>query len=443
MQETLFDDKDTPEKDGQDNGETPPEPGFKKTKVGWIPKEWDPMRLRDLIQEINAGYSAKSEDRTIEDEEVGVLKVSAASYGVFQPEEHKAVRSEDEDKVKTSPRAGDLIMSRSSGSPSLVGACVHVKKDYPNLYLPDTLWQIKVKEDVSARWLNYALASGRMRSRIRASSYGTSGMKKLSMTRLRSLKIAVPPLDEQQKIAEILGIWDRAIEGIDDLIAAKERRKKALMQRLLTGKTRLPEFGESDWHDVKLGDLFEERKEKGRGDLDLLAVTKEDGVIDRDKLDRRDTSSSDKSNYLRVAPGDIAYNTMRMWQGVSGLSELEGIVSPAYTVCIPGSDIDPQFAAYLFQLPKVVNDFRRYSQGLVSDTLNLRFDNFAEVEVHIPQSLEEQKGIAEVLSSCDEDIAVLHDEREALQRQKKGVMQRLLRGKIRVSTETTSPQVEA
>jgi type I restriction enzyme S subunit len=121
-----------------------------------------------------------------------------------------------------------------------------------------------------------------------------------------------------------------------------------------------------------------------------------------------------------------------MWQGRCGVSEYEGIVSPAYTVCNPTPAIDVDFAGYLFQMPSVIHKFRRYSQGMVSDTWTLRFDNFAAITVQIP-GLGEQKRIAAVLQTCDREIELLGQKRNALQRQKKGLMQRLLTGRVRVS----------
>jgi type I restriction enzyme S subunit len=203
------------------------------------------------------------------------------------------------------------------------------------------------------------------------------------------------------------------------------------MQQLLTGKRRFPEFAKSDWTEYHLGELFSERKETNRTDLPLLAITSDRGVIPRDEVDRKDASSEDKSKYKRISPGDIGYNTMRMWQGVSALSSLEGIVSPAYTICKPKKNIDSQFAAYLFKYPPVVNIFYRYSQGLVSDTLNLKFPNFSQIKVTIPQP-NEQKRIASMLATYDREISLLQAQAEALKRHKRGLMQKLLTGQIRV-----------
>src|SRR5262249_41279687 len=143
---------------------------------------------------------------------------------------------------------------------------------------------------------------------------------------------------------------------------------------------------------AKLGEIFSERVEFGDGSDELLSVTGADGVIYRQDVERRDTSSEDKSRYKRVTSGDIAYNPMRMWQGVGGLSSLSGIVSPAYTVVTPDLEcIDPQFAAYLFKSPRMIYRFHQYSQGLVDDTLNLKYAQFEQIEVAIPPADKQHK----------------------------------------------------
>jgi type I restriction enzyme S subunit len=87
---------------------------------------------------------------------------------------------------------------------------------------------------------------------------------------------------------------------------------------------------------------------------------------------------------------------------------------------------------YLFKLPKVIDKFRRYSQGLVDDTLNLKYENFKVIKVKIPQDVNEQKAIAQILICVDKEIEFLEKELEALKQQKKGLMQLLLTGKVRV-----------
>lgn len=186
---------------------------------------------------------------------------------------------------------------------------------------------------------------------------------------------------------------------------------------------RFPEFT-GEWVERMLGDSFEERTEKDRGNLPLLSLG-EEGLTLQSETQRKDNSNSDKSKYLRVAVGDIAYNTMRMWQGRCVYCNIEGIVSPAYTVCIPKDDVDPMFHYYLFKTQQMIDIFHRNSQGLVSDTLSLKYQAFSRIKYLIPPSKEEQKKIAEILSSVDDEIAAESDRLSVLKDHKKGLMQQL------------------
>lgn len=261
-----------------------------------------------------------------------------------------------------------------------------------------------------------------------------STIKTIGMGYFTRLTMPFPPLPEQRKIADILSTWDRTIGTVEQLVATLQERKRGLTRRLLTGQVRFPEYQGSQWKEFRLGDVFTERRETGRIDLPLLSITGKQGVIPRDSIERRDTSNEDKSKYLRIYKGDLGYNTMRMWQGVSAVSPLEGIVSPAYTICTPTETIDISFMSYLFKFPPIVHLFWRYSQGLVDDTLSLKFAAFSRVKVIIPH-LAEQRRIATLLRLCDSEIGVLERKLTALKQQKHGLMQRLLTGQVRVRVD--------
>lgn len=164
--------------------------------------------------------------------------------------------------------------------------------------------------------------------------------------------------------------------------------------------------------------------------------------IRREEVERKDTSSADKKLYKRIAPGDIGYNTMRMWQGVSAVTTLEGLVGPAYTVCTPSEEVHPSFVGYLFKHPPVVHLFRRFSQGLVDDTLNLRFHEFAQIELMLPP-VDEQVRIADVLTTIDQELDQLGRLRRELLMQKRGLIQKLLTGQVRVPERVGQTPVPA
>ncbi|MDW2007777.1 restriction endonuclease subunit S [Vibrio sp. 431] len=259
----------------------------------------------------------------------------------------------------------------------------------------------------------------------------------MNKSNCESIPVLLPPLPEQRKIAKTLSTWDKAISTTEKLIETSKQQKKALMQQLLTGKKRLvnPETGkvfEGEWEEFKLGELFAERVETKRDDLPLLSITSSDGVVYQEDTGRKNTSNDDKSKYRRICVNDIGYNTMRMWQGRSSISNKEGIVSPAYTILIPQQNVAPMYASYLFKLPRLVHVFERNSQGLVSDTWNLKYPHFAKIKWSFP-CLKEQQKIAAILTAADKEIEVLEAKLSHFKQEKKALMQQLLTGKRRVS----------
>ncbi len=179
---------------------------------------------------------------------------------------------------------------------------------------------------------------------------------------------------------------------------------------------------EEKWIEAKLGDLFTERLESDV-DGEMLSVTMNNGVIKASDNGRFDNSNSDKSHYKVVKVNDIAYNTMRMWQGASGCSAYEGIVSPAYTVVTPVEGIDPHFFACLFKTPAVVKKFRLNSQGLTSDTWNLKFPAFCKISVLYPKDIEEQRKIASFLQRLDEQVKHYQDQFDQLKQLKSACLE--------------------
>ncbi|HML79392.1 restriction endonuclease subunit S [Geobacter sulfurreducens] len=326
---------------------------------------------------------------------------------------------------------GDLLLNRTN-SYDLVGKVGLFESDEEAAFA-SYLVRLKVdRKQVLSTYLNFWLNGQAAQTVVKKIATRAISQANVNPSEFKKhCFVPLPPLPEQAAIADLLSTWDEAIDKTERLIAVKEKQKKSTMQSLLTGKKRLTGF-QKPWSEFHLGELFKERSERGNYHLPLLSITRENGVIPRSE-DRKDTSSEDKSNYLRICPGDIGYNTMRMWQGVSALSSFEGIVSPAYTICTPKKGVDGEFMAYLFKLPRVVNLFYRYSQGLTSDTWNLKYHHFRQIRVTIPE-IKEQKAIARVLKGCDEEISLLKQQADALRRQKRGLMQKLLTGTWRVKT---------
>lgn len=177
------------------------------------------------------------------------------------------------------------------------------------------------------------------------------------------------------------------------------------------------------WEKRKLGKWFAERTERS-GEGEMLSVTISSGVVRANSLDRKDNSSTDKSNYKVVHIGDIAYNSMRMWQAASGVSNYDGIVSPAYTVLVPAAEVSSVFFGYQFKQTKMKQIFQRNSQGLTSDTWNLKYPLLAKIKTSAPQKTEQVK-IGTFFATLDHLIAVNQRKLAKLKELKQGYLQKM------------------
>ena len=181
---------------------------------------------------------------------------------------------------------------------------------------------------------------------------------------------------------------------------------------------------------VRLGDLFRSRRESGATGLPILSVTMNDGIVHRNTLDRKADGKLEADKHLLIRKGDLAYNMMRMWQGASGLSRQDGIVSPAYVVVTPNDSIDPTFASHWFKSPRMIYLFWAYSYGITGDRLRLYYKDFAKIPVTVPPK-DEQVRIGRTLAAVDRAIARTEDLIAQKRRLKKGLAERLLTGKHR------------
>ena len=257
---------------------------------------------------------------------------------------------------------------------------------------------------------------------------GTS-IKGITKDELLTKEIMVPQYAEQQQI----GLF---FEMLDNLITLHQRKceetktlKKYMLQKMFPQNgMNVPEIRfdgfTNAWEQRKLGAVFKERTERAKGDEELLSVTIGNGVIRQADSDKRNIASEDKSNYKIVRQGDVPYNSMRMWQGAVGKSEYDGIVSPAYTVLAPTKEANGKFFMELFKKESTLQIFQRWSQGLTSDTWNLKYPVLASIEFYMP-SIGEQTKIAEYFQKIDRLITLHQRKCDDLQNIKKYMLQNM------------------
>ena len=273
----------------------------------------------------------------------------------------------------------------------------------------------------------------------------TTSQPAFGIQRIRALQIVLPPLDEQCRIAEILGTWDEAITLIVRLIAAKQRRKKGLMQQLLTGKCRFGEF-KGEWREVLLSDVVSDLKsglsrkllayDIGLPMLRSNNIT-EQGVSFTDiKYWYKDDPQGAKTENYFLEEGDILVNFINSTSqiGKCALYENELRRDVIYTTNLmrlrTNEHLRPEYFLFLSQM----GEYDRYIHAITKPAVNqasFTTKDFLKFKFLLPR-IEEQRRIAAVLTACDEEIELLGQKLSALKRQKKGLMQQLLTGKVRV-----------
>jgi len=307
-----------------------------------------------------------------------------------------------------------------------------------------------VQDKFDARYLFELLTSHQMIDLYDVVATGSLVEKRrVHWSELRELLVPLPPLSVQKKIGAIVGVWNQAIALTEWRIEAARQRKMGLMQRLLTGRVRFPEFVHStkrrktkfgdlpvDWEYVPISKVAKEVNVRNQEDRDypVLSCTKHYGLVDSLEYFGRQIFSDDLSSYRVVKRGQFAYATNHIEEGSIGYQDLHDValISPMYTVFETNDRVDDSFLYKVLKTEKYRHIFEINTNGTVNRRGSLRWNVFSRIPIPLP-SLAEQHRIAAVLQACNREIELLTQKRDALQQQKKGLMQRLLTGRVRVN----------
>ena len=257
------------------------------------------------------------------------------------------------------------------------------------------------------------------------------GIKVISVSRsaIEDMTMSVPSVAEQ---ASIGAFFDR----LDSLITLHQRKydklcvlKKSMLDKMFPkGGSLYPEIrfaGFTDpWEQRKLGELFEESDERA-SDREILSVSVANGIYPASESDRETNPGASLANYKVVHSGDVVYNSMRMWQGAVDASRYDGIVSPAYVVAKPNSEVYARFFARLLRQPMLLKQYQQVSQGNSKDTQVLKFDDFASIEISMPASENEQRQIGAFFDRLDSLITLHQRKLELLRNIKKSMLDKM------------------
>ncbi len=257
-----------------------------------------------------------------------------------------------------------------------------------------------------------------------------SGVPTLNRNDVHDQLIGVPcNIAEQRRIG---AFFDR----LDSLITLHQRKydklcvlKKSMLDKMFPkGGSLYPEIrfaGFADpWEQRKLGELFEESDERA-SDREILSVSVANGIYPASESDRETNPGASLANYKIVHFGDVVYNSMRMWQGAVDASRYDGIVSPAYVVTRPTSEVYARFFARLLRQPMLLKQYQQVSQGNSKDTQVLKFDDFASIRISMPASENEQRQIGAFFDRLDSLITLHQRKLELLRNIKKSMLDKM------------------
>ncbi len=406
----------------------------KRTPIGEIPVEWEVRALGQCLREpLRNGFSPACPEKPTGS---WVLSLASVTLDGFNPKGAKPA-PDDQRLFGAELEVGDIVVSRSN-TRDLVGlAALYTGVPCP-CYYSDLLIRVRTNSTrLVPAFALLALQSQAGRKYFSRSARGTSGsMVKINGQILERFLLPLPDIKEQIAIAQAVEMWSKYVERLDHVLGERKRIKSALMQQLLTRKRRFPRFGKSggksskDWKWVRTDELFESYSKKNGVGLPLLSVTQDRGVVLRDSLERKiDSSESSIQSYKIVESGSFVIS-LRSFQGGLEYSPYHGLVSPAYHVIRARSELCPEFYKYYFKSAHFIGHLAVAVVG-IRDGKQVNYSDFAFMRLPCPP-IDEQRQIAGLLSECDKEIVLLTRQLAALRRQKAGLMQKLLTGKVRV-----------
>lgn len=321
----------------------------------------------------------------------------------------------------------------------------------PRGVLNQHIFRVVPKRGIDKYWLYLALQVATRR--IEANAHGfKASLVHVQKDDITNQVVDLPPLPEQRCIAELLQTWEVGIEKLIALREAKLKRYRGLTTALVFGGWRLERFRKTNevrpyrwfelpgsWNCQHIGDLATEISERnGEGEEhEVLSCSKYDGFVRSLEYFKKQVFSADLSGYKKIWRGDFGFPSNHVEEGSIGLQNLTdiGVVSPIYTVF--RFDPDKVNAEYAFAVLKTElyrHIFEVSTSASVDRRGSLRWSEFSRLPFPVPP-LDEQEAITDILRTSQHELDALTDEIEAVSRQKRGLMQKLLTGEWRVNSE--------
>ncbi|WP_413519105.1 restriction endonuclease subunit S [Psychrobacter glacincola] len=398
-----------------------------------MPNGWKTLSLGEITKE-KISYGIVQAGPHVEN---GVPYIKSSNVGgEIKIEDLQRTSSEIHHKYRRSAvHPNDIVFSLRGN----IGRTSIVPPELLEANLTQGTARISVNTKNETNFVYYSLASTPILNRINSLSKGST-FKEISLEELRKVKLPIPPLPEQQKIAKILSTWDKAISTTERLIVNSTQQKKALMQQLLTGKKRLLEESgkrfEGEWArqpinfvaDVITGNTPSTKNQEYYGG-DRLFVSPSDLGISKYILETTKRLTDLGFNQTRKVPkGSSLFTCIGSTIGKLGIAGEELATNQQInSVCAKGNNCG-EFIYYqlLFHAEQIKGSAATQAVPIINKT------NFESQLIFSPPSHKEQQKIATVLTNTDKEVELLEQQLADLQQEKKALMQVLLTGKKRV-----------
>ena len=397
---------------------------YKQTPIGLIPQDWEVKTLTE-IGKVVTGNTPSRKDLTLWNGDF--CWVTAKDFKEkYIYDSIEKITERGCKNARILPKGAVLITCIASIGNNAIAAVPLATNQQIN--------SIIVSNDTSNEWLYYQLDFFKQNLGLLASK---TAVPLVNKSDFEKLQIPIPPLPEQQKIAEILSTWDKAIQEVGLLIKKLEVRNKALAFSLLTGKKRVKGF-EEKWEITNFGKIISRVTTKNE-ELDDTVVTisaKRGFILQEDFFNKR-VASDTLSGYYLLKKGQFAYNKSYSNGYPMGvfkrLNDFDKAVVTTLYICFElKENICSDFMVHYFDNGLMNTNLMKIAKegGRAHGLLNIGIEDFMNLKITMP-SLEEQTAIAKILNTAHKELKRYQEKLKALQQQKKGLMQQLLTGKIR------------
>ncbi|GAA3627863.1 restriction endonuclease subunit S [Flavivirga jejuensis] len=425
--------------------------GYKKSKVGLIPTDWNIFRLSGILASAKLGGNYEN---SVSDYGLPLIKMGNILRGKVSIESLQYIPVGSEHHENDFLKEGDLLFN-TRNTLELVGKVAIWRSELPKALYNSNLLRLEFdKNHVHSNYfMNYVMNSDYAISQLRRFATGTTSVAAIYSRDLNKLNVTLPSLPEQNKITKILSAWDKAITDNQLLLSEYITNRKGLEQQLLSGQIRFKDHVISNdkiktkvgilpknWELKSITEIVDRVKEKLNPEPETLY--REIGIRSHCKgiFHKEEVTGESLGNksVFWIQPDCFVVNIVFAWEhAIAKTTEAEVgmIASHRFPLYKPKADIlDLDYLLYYFKTARGKHLLGLASPGGAGRNKTLGQTEFAKLKIPVP-SLQEQKRIVSVLSESDKEIELLKQNITTLTEQKKGLMQKLLTGEIRVKVD--------